>query len=43
MALLNMSVEQQRNLRFGNTTRWQRAEALALELISDLKKEYHLK
>ncbi|MBL0274475.1 MAG: hypothetical protein IPQ06_15840 [Chitinophagaceae bacterium] len=41
--LLNMTVVQQRNLRFGNTTRWQRAEALALELISDLKKEYHLK
>ena len=40
--LLNMTVVQQRNLRF-NETRLQRATVLANELINDLKKEYHLK
>lgn len=41
--MLNMIVVQQRNIRFGIDSRWQRAELLAIELISDLKKEYHLK
>ncbi len=41
--MLNMIVVQQRNLRFGNDGRLRRAEELAIELISDLKKEYHLK
>jgi hypothetical protein len=40
--MLNMIVVQQRNLRFGNDTRLQRAKNLATELISDLKKEYHI-
>src|SRR5258705_13935162 len=40
--MLNMVVVQQRNIRF-NEGRLQRAEELAIELISDLKKEYHLK
>jgi hypothetical protein len=38
--MLNMMVVQRRNLRFGIDTRWPRAEKLAIELISDLKKEY---
>jgi len=41
--LLNMVVVQQRNFQFQINTRWQEAQALAPELISDLKKEYHLK
>ena len=41
--MLNMIVVQQRNLRFGNDGRLQQAKELAKELISDLKKEYHLK
>ena len=41
--LLNMVVVQQRNFQFQINTRWQQAQALATELISDLKKEYHLK
>ena len=41
--MLNMMVVQQRNLRLGINTRWPRAEKLAIELISDLRKEYHLK
>ncbi len=41
--MLNMTVVQQRNLRLGINSRWPRAQALAIELISDLKKEYHLK
>ena len=40
--LLNMVVVQQRNFQFQINTRWQEAQALATELISDLKKEYHL-
>jgi hypothetical protein len=40
--MLNMLVVQQRNIRF-NDARLQRAKDLALELISDLKKEYHIK
>jgi len=40
--LLNMTVVQQRNLRY-NENRLQRAKLLANELINDLKKEYHLK
>jgi len=41
--LLNMVVVQQRNFQFQINTRWQQAQALATELISDLKKEFHLK
>ena len=41
--LLNMVVVQQRNFQYQINTRWQHALALAIELISDLKKEYHLK
>ena len=40
-AMLNMIVVQQRNISF-NEGRLQSAEELAIELISDLKKEYHL-
>jgi len=40
--MLNMVVVQQRNLRLQSYTRWQRAKTLATELISDLKKEYHV-
>ena len=39
--LLNMAVVQQRNLRF-NEIRLMRAKDLATELITDLKKEYHI-
>ena len=39
--MLNMLVVQQRNIRF-NDARLQRAKDLALELISDLKEEYHI-
>jgi hypothetical protein len=41
--LLNMVVVQQRNFQFQINTRWLQAQTLATELISDLKKEYHLK
>jgi hypothetical protein len=41
--MLNMIIVQQRNLRLNINDRWRRAEVLAVELISDLKKEYHLK
>ena len=41
--MLNMIVVQQRNLRFNNDTRLDRAKEMAIELISDLKKNYHLK
>jgi len=41
--LLNMVVVQQRNFQFQINTRWQQAQVLATELISDLKNEYHLK
>ncbi len=40
--LLNMVVVQQRNLRFAMNGNWEKARVLAAELISDLKKEYHL-
>jgi hypothetical protein len=40
--MLNMIVVQQRNILF-NEGRLQRAEELAIVLISDLQKEYHLK
>lgn len=40
--MLNMTIVQQRNLRYGIDTRYVRAEVLAIELINDLKKEYHL-
>jgi hypothetical protein len=40
--MLNMAVVQQRNLQF-NSGRLQQAKELANELISDLKKEYHIK
>ena len=41
-AMLNMIVVQQRNISF-NEGRLQSAEELAIELIGDLQKEYHLK
>ena len=41
--LLNMVVVQQRNFQFQINTRWQNAQSHATELITDLKKEYHLK
>jgi hypothetical protein len=41
--MMNMVVVQQRNLRYGIDTRYILAKELATELISDLKKEYHLK
>jgi len=40
--MLNMLVVQQRNIRF-NDARLQRAKDLALQLISDLEKEYRIK
>ena len=40
--LLNMVVVQQRNLRRDLEDPWSQADELAVELISDLKKEYHL-
>jgi hypothetical protein len=39
--LLNMTIAQQRNLRFNNV-RLQEAKELAKELIGDLKREYHI-
>lgn len=41
--MLNMIIAQQRNLRYNNDTRLDRAKELAIELISDLKKNYQLK
>lgn len=41
--MLNMVIVQQRNLRLQLNTRLPKAQLLATELISDLKKEYHLK
>jgi uncharacterized protein YjaG (DUF416 family) len=38
-----MIVVQQRNLQREITLSWKEAEELAIELISDLKKEFHLK
>ena len=40
--MLNMVIVQQRNLRFDDAP-WQHAKELANKLITDLKKEYHLK
>ncbi len=40
--LLNMVVVQQRNFQYQINTRWQNAQLLATNLITDLKKEYHL-
>jgi len=40
--MLNMIIVQQRNLRLDIDSPWKQAEELAVELISDLKKEYHL-
>jgi len=40
--MLNMAIVQQRNLRFSIDTRLVPAKELANELISELKKEYHL-
>jgi hypothetical protein len=40
--MLNMIIVQQRNLRLNINDRFRRAEVLAVELVSDLKKEYHL-
>jgi hypothetical protein len=39
--MLNMIVVQQRNLQRDIDDRWKEAEVLAVELINDLKKEYH--
>ncbi len=39
--LLNMVVVQQRNLRLQLNGRWQRTQALAIDLINEIKKEYH--
>ena len=41
--LLNLIIVQQRNLQFNRDVLWKQAEELAVELINDLKKEYHLK
>jgi hypothetical protein len=41
--MLNMIVVQQRNLQREITLSWKEAEELAIELIADLKKEFHLK
>lgn len=38
-----MIVVQQRNMRRVIDVEWKEAEALAIELINDLKKEYHIK
>lgn len=40
--MLNMIIVQQRNLRRDIDVTWTQAEALAIELINDLKKEYHI-
>lgn len=39
--MLNMVVVQQRNLQLQINTRWQRAYVLAIDLINEIKKEYH--
>jgi hypothetical protein len=41
--MLNMCIVQQRNIFFQNETRLKPAKDLAKELITDLKKQYHLK
>jgi len=40
--MLNMIVVQQRNLQRDIDVKWKQAEELAVELINDLKKEYHI-
>ena len=40
--LLNMVVVQQRNFQLNIDVSWKQAAALAIELINDLKKEYHI-
>ena len=40
--LLNMAIVQQRNLRRDIDVTWKQAEKLAIELINDLKKQYHI-
>ncbi len=40
--MLNMVIVQQRNLRFKLNDGWQHAHVLATELMTDIKKEYHL-
>lgn len=40
--MLNLIVVQQRNLQRDIDDRWKEAEELAIELINDLKKEYHI-
>jgi uncharacterized protein YjaG (DUF416 family) len=40
--MLNMIIVQQRNLQFDIDGLWKDAEELAIELINDLKKEYHI-
>ena len=40
--MLNMTIVQQRNLRRDIDVTWNQAEELAIELINDLKKEYHI-
>ena len=40
--MLNMVVVQQRNMRKGATSDWPAAEAMAIDLIAELKKEYEL-
>ena len=40
--MLNLTVVQQRNLRRDKDIAWKEAEELAIELINDLKKEYHI-
>jgi hypothetical protein len=41
--MLNMIIVQQRNLRRDIDVTWKLAEELAIELINELKKEYHIK
>lgn len=40
--LINMALVQQRNILYNNDTRLKPAKKIAKELISDLKKEYHI-
>jgi hypothetical protein len=42
MRMLNMIIVQQRNLRRNIEDPWKRAEELAVELINDLRKQYHV-
>lgn len=40
--MLNMLVVQQRNLQLDIDVKWKQAEELAVELMNDLKKQYHI-